>query len=71
MNSRQTSRATAVPIRAQTPPRMENKLEYFLIGLSPDIIENKLGPPINRILRKYRARKEWKDNRKREVSVSS
>lgn len=44
-------------------------LEYFLLSLSPSVIEGRLGERLNRMLDKYRARKAKWDRRSEQVRV--
>lgn len=48
----------------------KKKLEYFLMGLSPTIIENNLGKKLRGLLDKYRRRKAKWDRRQFEVGTS-
>ncbi|KAG5898603.1 hypothetical protein JTB14_020979 [Gonioctena quinquepunctata] len=45
-------------------------MEYFLLSLSPSVIECKLGPKLTRLLIKYRERREKWDKRLEQVSWS-
>ncbi|KAJ8927184.1 hypothetical protein NQ314_020460, partial [Rhamnusium bicolor] len=51
------------------PPRVKKTtaLEYFLLSLSPSVIEHNLGPKLHRTLVKYRERRLKWDNRSDEV----
>lgn len=51
--------------RIQVPPKVmppkavkRSGLEYFLLSLSPSVLERNMDPKLNRMLEKYRKRKE-------------
>lgn len=49
--------------------KTESPLEFFLLSLTPEDIEYRLGPKLTRLLNKYRSRRVKWEKRSWEVSV--
>lgn len=47
--------------------KSQSPLEFFLLSLTPQDIEYRLGPKLTRLLKKYRERRVKWENRAREV----
>ncbi|XP_017782969.1 PREDICTED: uncharacterized protein LOC108567166 [Nicrophorus vespilloides] len=66
LKGRAPERPPATITKAVSAAADVQHLEYFLVGLSPEIIKYRLGPKITRVLGKYRKRRKIREDRARE-----